>query len=192
LLAIKLVKVHRDCHITLEGNYYSVPHSYIGQRLEAHIHEKMLYLYADATLVVSHIRSFGSGQWTTRLNDYPPEKADYLRRTPPHCRQTAQNIGPATEKVINTLLSSRPLDRLRAAQNILRLAEKAGPKRLERACARALYFDDIQYRRVKQILNAGLDHETLPPETLVIEAPESFEFARSAQEFFPQAEVQLC
>ena len=192
LLSIKAVKVHRDCHITLDGNYYSVPHRYIGQRLDAHIHEKMVQLYDGANLVVSHIRSFGEGQWTTRLDDYPPEKADYLKRTPPNCRESAQNIGPATEKVINTLLDAQPLDRLRAAQNILRFEEKVGKKRLENACARALYFNDIQYRRVKQILNAGLDHEALPTENLVTETGEHFEFARDAQEFFPQNEVHPC
>jgi len=192
LLAIKPVKVHRDCHVTLEGNYYSVPHRYIGQRLDAHIHEKMIHLYADTELVASHIRSPGRGQWTTRLDDYPPHKADYLKRTPPHCRQTAQNIGPATETLINALLDSRPLDRLRAAQNTLRLAEKVGPQRLERACARAIYFDDIQYRRVKQILNAGLDHETLPADSLPDTPPVRFEFARGAQEFFPHPEEKQC
>jgi len=192
LLAIKPVKVHRDCHITLDGNYYSVPYRYIGQRLDAHIHEKMVQLYAGADLVVSHLRSFGEGHWTTRLDDYPPEKAAYLKQTPPKCRENAKNIGPATAKVVNTLLDNRPLDRLRAAQNILRLAEKVGPKRLERACARALYFDDIQYQRVKQILNAGLDHEPLPGETPVVEPAAPFEFARDAQEFFPQAEALPC
>ena len=192
LLAIKPLKVHRDCHITLDGNYYSVPYRYIGQRLDVHIHEKMVYLYAGTELVVSHIRSQGSGQWTTRLEDYPPHKADYLKRTPPHCRQTAQSIGPAAETFINALLDSRPLDRLRAAQNTLRLAEKVGPRRLERACARAIYFDDIQYRRVKQILNAGLDHEALPADKLPDTPPTRFEFARNAQAFFPPTEAQQC
>ncbi len=192
LLAIKPVKVHRDCHITLERNYYSVPHRYIGQRLDAHIHEKMVHLYDGVDLVVSHIRNLGEGQWTTRLNDYPPEKAAYLKQTPPNCRESAQSIGPATEKVINTLLDTRPLDRLRAAQNILRFEEKVGKERLENACARALHFNDIQYQRVKQILKAGLDHEPLPGETPATEPSERFEFARSAQEFFASIEVQEC
>lgn len=192
LLAIKPVKVHRDCHITLDGNYYSVPYRYIGWRLGAHIHEKMVHLYEGADLIVSHLRSFGEGQWTTRLDDYPPEKAAYLKQTPPKCRENAKKIGPSTEKVINTLLDSRPLDRLRPAQKILHFEEEVGKKRLERACARAIYFDDIQYQRVKQILNAGLDHEALPDETPRVERAEYFEFARDTQEFFPQTEVPVC
>lgn len=192
LLSIRPVKVHRDCHITLEGNYYSVPHRYIGHRLDAHTHEKMVYIYDGADLVVSHIRIEGLGQWQTRLDDYPPHKADYLRRTPPHCRQTAAAIGPSTAKIINALLDTRPLDRLRAAQNILRLEEKVGAKRLEKACARAIHFDDIQYQRVKQILNAGLENEPLPNETPVPQTVETFTFARSPQDFFPQVEVPSC
>ena len=90
------------------------------------------------------------------------------------------------------MLDSRPLDRLRAAQNILRLAEKVGPQRLEKACARAIHFNDIQYRRIKQILNAGLDHEPLPNEAPPPPPAETFAFARNPQDFFPQDEVQPC
>lgn len=34
--------------------------------------------------------------------------------------------------------------------------------RLESACVRAIYYGDPQYRRIKQILNAGLDRGPLP------------------------------
>jgi len=37
LLQIKPVKVHPDCHVTLDGSYYSAPYRYIGQILEAHL-----------------------------------------------------------------------------------------------------------------------------------------------------------
>ena len=40
LLQIKPVKVHPDCHVTIDGSYYSVPYRYIQQTLEAHLSEQ--------------------------------------------------------------------------------------------------------------------------------------------------------
>jgi len=102
------------------------------------------------------------------------------------CRQIAARLGPATSQVVATLLADRPLDRLRSVQAILRLEERVGAERLEAACARALYFADPRYRRIKDILNAALDREPLP-ESSPMPPPRPFAFARPALEFFAPA-----
>jgi len=65
----------------------------------------------------------------------------------------------------------------------LRLGEKHGSARLERACARAIHYGDPSYARVKKILEAGLDHEELDSYitqmSLLV-----YEHSRSAEEFF--------
>lgn len=192
LLQVKPVKVHPDCHVVLEGSYYSVPYRYIGQRLDAYLSEQVIELYAGTELVVTHLRCTRPGQWQTRLEDYPPDKADYLRRTPAHCRQTALQIGPATSQVVESLLTERPLDRLRAVQAILRLEQTVGRQRLEAACVRALYYGDVRYRRIKQILNAALDREPLPEQAVPPEPSPTFVFARPSTDFFPETEAQPC
>jgi len=183
LCEVKPVKVHPDCHVTLAGSYYSVPYPHIGQTLEAYLSERVVELYQGVNLVATHVRCTAAGQWQTRLEHYPPDKADYLRRTPQHCRQEAARLGSATQQVIETLLNDRPLDRLRSAQAILRLEASVGPHRLEAACARAAYYGDVRYRRIKDILNAALDREPLP-DSLPVTPPPTFAFARSASEFF--------
>jgi transposase len=187
LQQIKPVKVHPDCHVTLDGSYYSVPYRYIGQRLDAYVSDQMVELYQGVALVASHVRCTRPGQWQTRLEDYPPEKAAYLIQTPAYCRHLAAQIGPATAKVVESLLAERPLDRLRAVQAILRLQESVGIQRLEAACARALYFGDVRYRRIKQILNAALDRDPLPEPTPPPAATQLqlFTFARRSDDFFP-------
>jgi hypothetical protein len=110
-----------------------------------------------------------------------------LQHTPAYCRQVAARLGPATSQVVETLLGDRPLYRLRSVQAILRLEEVVGADRLEAACARALYFGDPCYRRIKDILNAALDREPLPetpPQTPV----RQHVFARSGAEFFAAAQ----
>jgi hypothetical protein len=188
LVEIKPVKVHPDCHVTLEGSFYSVPYRYCGQTLEAHLHERVVELYEHTTLVSTHPRAGAAGQWHTRLEDYPQEKAAYLLHTPQVCRQQAAQIGPATLQVVDQLLGERPLDRLRAGQGLLRLEEAVGAQRLERACARALHFGQASYRQVKAILNAALDQEPLPDDESsdggLVPTTGHFVFARAVQEFF--------
>ncbi|HEX9921653.1 MAG TPA: IS21 family transposase [Anaerolineae bacterium] len=189
---IKLVKVHPDCHITLDGSYYSVPWAYVGQKLEAYVSEQLVELYQGVNLVATHLRCLQPGQWQSRLEHYPPEKAAYLIQTPVYCRHQATLIGPASRTVADTLLAERPLDRLRAVQSILRLADSVGPQRLEAACARALHFGDVRYRRIKLILNAALDRDPLPQETPAPDPAPAFTFARPGTDFFPPAETPPC
>jgi transposase len=184
LCEVKPVTVHPDCHVQIAGSYYSVPYRYVGQTLEAYVSERVVELYHGQDLIATHIRSARPGQWHTRLEDYPPEKAEYLKRTPEHCRQLAFRVGPATRQVVESLLAERPLDRLRAVQAILRLQESVGPQRLEAACARALYFGEVSYRRIKGILNAALDREPLPEAAAPPAIQPAFVFARPATEFF--------
>jgi len=193
LLQIKPVKVHPDCHVTVEGSYYSVPYVYIGHTLDAYVSEQMVELYEGVNLVATHVRCTAPGQWQTRLEDYPAAKAAYLMQTPQYCRKLAGQIGPATLKVVETLLTEKPLERLRSVQSILRQEQTVGRTRLEAACARALHYDDIRYCRIKQILNAALDREPLPEALPPAQPPRLFTFARPSQDFFPpEAEVRPC
>jgi hypothetical protein len=170
--------------ISIAGSYYSVPYAYVGQKVEAYVQERVVELYQGQTLLATHVRCQQPGLWQTRLEHYPPHKAAYLKQTPDFCRKYAAKLGPATSKVVNNLLSERPLDRLGSVQAILRLEEMVGPQRVEAACARALHYGDIRYRRIKDILNAALDREPLPEAFPKAPARAHF-FARPGSEFFP-------
>jgi transposase len=184
LQEIRLAKVHSDCHIVVDGSFYSVSYTLVGSQVEVHIHEHTLEIYANQALVRTHLRAAHKGQWQTQMEDYPPYKAQYLLRTPEYCRQLAGRIGPNTRKVTDLLLADRPLDRLRSVQAILRLAESVGESRLEAACARAVHFGDIHYRHIKDILNAALDRDPLPDQAILTPKQHEFAFSRSPLEFF--------
>ncbi len=187
LTEVRLAKLHRDCHVAVDGSYYSAPYTYVGKRLEVYIFERVVQIYTGTELLATHARATVKGTWRTNPDHYPPEKAAYLEKTPRRCRELARGIGPSTFSVVDTLLEERPLDRLRSVQAILRLSESVGKARLEAACARALHFGDPRYRRIKDILNAALDQQPLPgaPPRPVQTV---FAFARTAEEFFGDKE----
>ncbi len=99
----------------------------------------------------------------------------------------AARLGPATSQVVEALLSDRPLDRLRSVQAILQLEESVGAQRLEAACARAVFYGDFRYRRIKDILNAALDREPLP-DAPALQPDKAHTFARSTTDFFPRVQ----
>jgi transposase len=183
LLEIKMVKVHPDCHVTIDGSYYSVSYVHIGKELTAHIGERLVEIYEGSSLIATHVRLREAGKWSTRYEDYPAYKATYLTHTPEYCRNAAEHIGPAVSQVVERMLGDRPLDRLRSVQAILRLGDTVGSQRLEAACARALHFGNVRYRSVKEILNAALDRDPLPDAPEILPG-QPHTFARKAEEFF--------
>jgi transposase len=191
LTEIRLAKLHRDCHVAIDGSWYSAPYQYVSQRLEVYLFERVVQVFSGLHLLATHVRATAPGTWRTNPDHYPPEKAAYLERTPMFCREVAQRIGPATFDVVDTLLAERPLDRLRSVQAILRLTETVGKSRLEAACRRALHFGDIRYRRIKDILNTALDQQPLP-ELPGRPSQAAFTFARTPEELFGPNAVPSC
>ena len=194
LCEVRLAKVHSDCHVVIDGSHYSLPYHYVGQQVEAYLFDNLVQLFHGCELVCSHPRAHEKGQWHTRLEHYPASKAAYLDKTPQRCREQAAGIGVSTAAVVEQLLSERPTDRLRSVQSLLRLGEKVGHERLESACGRALHFGDPRYRRIKTILDAGLEALPLEPGQTTPspgQQPTVFVFQRTSSEFFSLGQ-RLC
>jgi len=185
LLSVRQATLHRDCHVEIDGSYYSAPFIYVGKKLDAYVYERVVQIYNGVELLVTHPKATRRGERVTRMEHYPPDKSVYLLRTRGYCQQKATMIGPSCAKVVGELLSERPLDRLRSVQGIIGLGEKYGERRLEAACARVLHYGDPSYRRVKRILEAGLDREYLAPSPAQQEL-RFYEYARPASEFFAE------
>ena len=75
----------------------------------------------------------------------------------------AKEIGENTFKLIDTILKEDTMRNLRKCQGILRLKQKYGTQRLEAAAKRPLFYENFNYRSIKNILEKGLDKEGSPP-----------------------------
>ncbi len=181
----KEATLHPDCHVVVEGSYYSAPYRLRGQKLLAQLTDTTVDIFLKHECVASHAKATRKGTWRTNPGHYPPEKAVFLERTPQWCLKQAQAIGPNTHQLIQLLLEhSHPLDHLRKAQGILRLREKYLPSRLEAACLRALHFGNYTYQSIKNILQKNLDQNPLePPSDPSLKPQSSFDFARPAEDF---------
>jgi hypothetical protein len=155
------VRVHRDCHIQFDRCFYSVPFTLIGQALWLRATDTAVAIYQDYRQVAVHPRGRKPGQRFTVRDHLPPQAQAYFAHDRHWCLQQAAAVGPACAQLIDQLLTDRIVERLRAAQGVLRLAERYGNARLEAACARALAHDSPFYRTVKTILAGGFDQQPL-------------------------------
>lgn len=150
-------KLHPDCHISFEKSFYSAPYRLVGTILQVRAGERVIELYRDDHLVAVHARAERPGTFRTNTEHYPPEKAAHLEKTAAWCNAQAAAVGPYCVAFVTELLGDRVVDRLRAAQGVFGLAKRYGRPRLEAACARALSYENIRHKTVKDILEKGLD-----------------------------------
>lgn len=173
-------KLHRDCHLVFEGSYYSAPFRLLGQRLWICASTRQVRIYNDQyALIATHARAAKAGERHTHRDHLPPEKLPGLERNRPALLEQAAGVGPATLKLVETLLGSTGLDQLHPMGRLLRLQEKYTSQRLEAACQRALDYEDLSYKTVKRILVQQLETQ---PQGRRVQLPPASTFARPAGE----------
>ena len=146
-------KVHPDCHIQVEKNFYSVPFVYVGQRLRVRLSEKMVEAFnEDCHPLAAHGRLHGVGKFSTFEAHYPEHKLSVARFEVRHGQQQAQKLGPNVEKLVEQLFDTDyPLRHLRRVQGILRLVKShpITPEALDHACQRAMTFNKTRLAYIK-------------------------------------------
>jgi transposase len=176
--------LYRDCHLQFQLSFYSAPFSLIGQELWLRATDTMVTIYEDFRLVATHVRAREPRTWRTVRDHLPPDAQAFFRRDRDWCVQQGALIGPACAEFVDRLLSDRILVRLRSAQGILGFSERYGIARVEAACARALSYDSVQYRTIKNILTGKFDLK--PVDVIELGSPyvEGARFVRSAESLF--------
>jgi transposase len=172
--------VHPDHHVRVGLALYSAPTEYIGKTVDARRDSRLVRLYYKGLLIKTH-PVVAPGKRSTDYNDYPKEKTPYAMRSCAYYIERADAVGNACKAFMEFLLSGDfPWARLRQAQKLLRLSEKYGKERVEKACQRAVSFELIDVRRVEAIIMKGLTGMEGPHQNNVI-APARF--ARPASYF---------
>jgi len=153
--------LHRDCHVKFDLSFYSAPFTLVGQTLWLRASDVSVSIFQDYRLVATHLRSHRAGERRTNFDHLPPDARAFFSHDRLWCFDQASRIGPNCIALIEQLLTDRIVERLRAAQNVLRLANLYGSARLEAACERALAHASVHYRTVKSILAGGHDLKPL-------------------------------
>jgi transposase len=160
--------VNIDYHVELGGHYYSVPYTLARKRVDVRATYSIVEILYQNQRVASHIRSYQRGKHTTCPEHMPPSHRFYLEWTPERITDWARKIGENAAKVAVHIMETRrhPEQGFRSCLGIIRLAKRYTPERVEAACGRALKYKAVSYRKIRSILEHGLENaaeEARPP-----------------------------
>jgi len=180
---IKTVKVNIDYHVEYQQHHYSVPHQYVGERLELHASDTLIQLYFQRRAVASHPRSRSTGL-TTEPAHMPERHRKHQQWTPERLRQWADTIGPDTCLWVSQRLDEKahPEQAYRVCLGLLNLSRDYPPERLNGSCKLANREGLTRLKQIRAILASHRDQlqEELP---LTVELPQDHTNIRGPKDF---------
>ena len=157
----KHCRVNLDCHVEIDKHFYSVPFRLLREQVDARITAKTVEIFHRGKLVAAHARSQRPYRPTTVADHMPSSHRRYRDWTHQRIQREARAIGDDTAALVEIILRSRPHPPSRAQSpeqgfrsciGILGLAKRYDAKRLDAACARALFLGTRSYSTVAAIL----------------------------------------
>lgn len=148
----KTAKVHPNCHIQHQRNFYSVPYQLVGKEVHVKFNQKLLHIYHLTELIHTHTIIRGEGHYCTVDAHYPEKKLVDTNYYLGACRLKAQQIGESMQILAKKLIDEprHPLKNLAKLQGILALADVFSSEALEDAVSSALELDKTSYSFIKQ------------------------------------------
>ncbi|WP_339057093.1 Mu transposase domain-containing protein [Candidatus Regiella endosymbiont of Tuberolachnus salignus] len=147
----------------MDRHYYSVPHTLLKQKLEAHVSGELVNLFHRGELVAVHPRSHDVGGHSTLENHMPEAHKQQGRWTASRLEAWGRALCPETHRMVSQLLQikSHPEQAYRACLGLRHLSKKYSPQRLNAACGRAIALGVYRLSALRSI-EKGLDSQPIP------------------------------
>lgn len=171
----KRLRVGIDYHIEIERHYYSVPYQYAREEVEVRLTAHILEVLVQGRRIASHERRYGPGA-TTCPSHMSESHRKHQEWTPESCLAWGLTIGRSTHCLLSLFFQqkSHPRQVYRLFLGLLKLVRRFGEKRLEDACRRGVFYGIYSYKKLKAVLEKGLDQESIP---LLLEEKQPIEHA---------------
>lgn len=164
LVIWKKARLHRDCHVQIDGAFYSAPWRFLGTDLWARCTSSSVAIHHNDEHLWTHGR-VRRGMRSTVDSHLPDHRRDLRHRSREYWIRRAGGIGVEVVRLAEAIFDSDDvLLQLRKVQVVVCHLEGFPPQRATRAAQRALHFGCLDYRGIKNILTKGLDLEPLPEE----------------------------
>ena len=174
-------KVRKDCHVQVLANFYSVPHTLVGQTVSVRRTEQRIDVFAAGECMVGHARAIGRGKSVTDPTHYPPTKRVATHEIHRRRVERVRAAGPHTQSYVGRLHEGPWVFGEQIAR-LAKLVERFDAAAVEKACARALHFGALDgVARVERILERGLHELELEPHG--VGASAGHDFGRELREY---------
>jgi transposase len=162
------VAINYHVELREDRHYYSVPHALRRRdpptRVKLVYDDRVVAIYWDNVRVAQHRRERTPNGYTTLAEHMPSSHRWYAEWSPEKFLGWAHSVGPETTAIIAKVLESATYapQAFRSCLGILSLARHHGAERLNKACGKALRVGTQSYKRIKNILDLGLEEDRQP------------------------------
>lgn len=157
----KRAKVQKNSHVWLggDGNYYSVPHTYIGKRVELQYSKTLVEVYYNHERIASHARSKIIGGYTTQKVHMPSTHQYVSGWNAAFFINWGKSKSPLIEKYIERVIRKKayPEQAYKTCMGLQQLYRQYPQESFEKACHRATEYERFGYLVIKKILEKGLE-----------------------------------
>jgi transposase len=155
----KKARVNIDYHVTYDDHFYSAPYQLVKRQVDIRATDTSIEIYYRGKRVSSHLRSLRKGGYTTSDSHRPESHKSYLEWTPERIINWASSKGKNIGLFVKELIKKKvhPEQAYRSAMGVIRLSDKYGVSRLDKACFRAIELRSISYQTVKNLLKNKLE-----------------------------------
>jgi len=171
----KKAKVHMDYHVAFDDHFYSVPYQYLRQTIEIRATNKTVECILSQKRIASHPRSYKKYRYTTLEEHMPKSHQAQAKYSLNFILENAKKVGDKTTSFVEHMLAARafPQQAYRACYGLLRLSNRFGADRLEKACSKGLLSGADRYQHIETMLKNQLEEVPLsdntPTETILHE-----------------------
>ncbi len=159
-------KVDRDYHVKVKNHFYSVPHRFVGKKVEARVTSGMVEVTHSNQRIASHVRSRYEGQATTDAKHMPESHRKYANRNYSAYLSWANEVGPAVVEAVKNQFAGREEFSARACKccdQLQHLGRLYGNEDLEAACSHAKALASLTVTSIKSILQSRVHESPTPP-----------------------------
>ena len=157
----KVATVQKDYHVKCGYQYYSVPHMYIGKKVDVRATRDVVEVYFENMRICSHRRADAyRDKYITNKEHMPDGHRKHGKWSAERFRTWATKVGPNCLACINYFLSIAKVEEqsFKTCNALLHLSGKYTSERLEQACQRVLSFTPRpSFKAVDSVLKSGQD-----------------------------------
>jgi transposase len=151
------LKVENNCciHLACDRHYYSVPYTYIGEKVQVIYTRTLVKIYCRHSLVATHRRMVGFG-YTTVSEHLCSAHKFYRERSPAWYMEAADKKSAVLKELVSAIFnrSNRPPElSYKTCDGLLSLARKTDLQKFEKACSIAMDAQKYSYRFVQSLVS---------------------------------------
>jgi transposase len=143
--------VHPDGHIQIDGSYYSVPHTLVGEEVKVQWDENLIRVYAKGKCVAVHTQA-PTGTFATQQEHRPAHKPAREEAYVAGLLSRAEQIGPGALNWAKATCEERGVRAYRLLQGMVSLARTFPREKVDWACRLALQNRLFRYKILRRLV----------------------------------------